>query len=179
MTLDGQLGFGQVAAGEAMTAAIQKARKSGIAAVTLRNSYHSGRIASYTCQAAREGMIGLVMVNAGGGGQSVAPFGGLERRLATNPISIAAPANDQYPVYLDIATSVAPEGKIRDYFQRGRPVPQGWITDAHGQPTTDPATFYAKPGGALLPLGGAAGYKGFGLAFMIDVIAGALSGAGT
>lgn len=179
LTLDGQLGFGQVAAREAMDLAIGKARRSGISAVTLRNSYHSGRIASYTCQAADAGMIGLVMVNAGGGGQSVAPHGGLERRLATNPISIAAPANEDYPVFLDIATSVAPEGKVRDYFQRGQSVPMGWITDDKGRPTTDPGKFYGVPGGALLPLGGAAGYKGFGLGFMIDVIAGGLSGAGT
>jgi len=177
--LDGQRGFGQVAAAEAMAVAIRKSRETGVAVVTLRNCYHSGRIGSYSCQAAEAGLVGIVMVNAGGGGQSVAPFGGIERRLATNPLSIAIPSRTGAPLFLDIATSVAPEGKVRDYFQRGKPVPEGWISDSFGRATTDPRAFYAKPGGALLPFGGAVGYKGFGLAVMIDIIAGALSGAGT
>jgi uncharacterized oxidoreductase len=118
------------------------------------------------------------MVNAGGGGQSVVPFGGAARRLATNPLSIAAPSGREYPLLLDFATSMAPEGKIRDYARRRAELPPGWIIDAAGRPSTDPRDFYGPPAGALLPLGGAAGYKGFGLAFMIDILAGALSGAG-
>ena len=177
-SLDGQNGFGQVAAHYAMSVAISKARQSGIAAATVRNCYHTGRIASYTLMAAEQGLVSLVMANAGGGGQSVAPFGGISRRLATNPLSIAAPAPDGQPVVLDIATSVAPEGKVRDYLQRGKSVPVGWIVDSSGRPTTDPREFYSPPGGALLPFGGPVGYKGFGLGFMIDLLAGALSGAG-
>lgn len=176
--VDGGRGFGQTVGKLAMRLAIRKAQSNGVAAVTARNSYHTGRIATYPLMAAAEGLLGIVMVNAGGGGQSVAPFGGLGRRLATNPISIAAPSGHEFPILLDIATSVAPEGKVRDCLLRDQPVPTGWLVDSKGNPSTDPKDFYASPGGALLPLGASAGYKGFGLAFMIDILAGALSGAG-
>jgi LDH2 family malate/lactate/ureidoglycolate dehydrogenase len=176
--LDGQMGFGQVIAKEAVELAMSKARSSGIAAISFSNSYHTGRIASYTLMAAREGFAAIAMVNAGGGGQSVTPFCGTSRRLATNPLSIAAPSGKEHPVVLDIATSVAPEGKLRDFWMKKKQVPAGWIIDADGCPTTNPNDFYASPGGALLPLGASAGHKGFGLAFMVDVLAGALSGAG-
>lgn len=176
--IDGQLGFGQVVTHHAQLRAIEQARRCGVSAVSVRNCYHTGRVGSYTEQAAAEGMIGIAMVNAGGGGQTVAPFGGLARRLATNPISIAAPSGGEFPLLLDIATSVAPEGKLRAHAQQRKRVPSGWIIDARGRSTNEPNDFYDTPGGALLPLGGAAGYKGFGLAVMIDVLAGALSGAG-
>ena len=176
--LDGQCAFGQVAAGYAMRLAMDKARETGIGAVTLRDCYHSGRLAAYSELAVHEEMIGIVMVNAGGGGQSVAPFGGSSPRLATNPISIASPPADPFPLVLDIATSVAPEGKIRDYLHRGQSLPEGWIVDSEGRPSTDPQDLYGPLGGALLPFGGPIGYKGFGLAMMIDILAGALSGAG-
>jgi uncharacterized oxidoreductase len=176
--LDGCRAFGQVAATEAMHLTLEKAGRSGIAAVTLRNCYHSGRLGAYSALAADAGMIGIVMVNAGGGGQSVVPFGGSARRLATNPFSIAAPTSGEFPLVLDIATSMAPEGKIRDHSLRGAKLPDGWIVDSQGRPSCDPSDFYGPPAGSILPLGGPAGYKGFGLALMIDVLAGALSGAG-
>lgn len=176
--LDGQRGFGQVAAAEAMSYAIDQARAVGVSVVTLSNCYHSGRLAVYSLMASQEGMIGIVMVNAGGGGQSVTPFGGLARRLATNPFAIAVPSEGDYDPVLDIATSMVPEGKVRDYHRRGESLPSGWIVDALGRPSNDAADFYSSPGGAILPWGGPVGYKGFGLALMIDVLAGALSGAG-
>jgi uncharacterized oxidoreductase len=175
--VDGGNGFGQIVCGEAMDLAIKKAQAHGVAAVSVRNSYHSGWLAGYSRKAASQELIGLVMVNAGGGGQSVAPFGGLARRLATNPVTIAAPSRNGFPLVLDMATSVAPEGKIRDCYQNGKAVPAGWLADSQGKPTVDAKDFY-ESGGALLPLGGPAGYKGFGLGFMIDILAGALSGAG-
>jgi uncharacterized oxidoreductase len=135
-------------------------------------------LAVYALMAAKAGMIGVVMVNAGGGGQSVTPFGGMERRLATNPFSIAVPLSGDFQPVLDVATSMVPEGKIRDYYRRGEGLPPGWIIDAQGRPACDAQQFYGPPAGAILPWGGPVGYKGFGLAFMIDVIAGALSGAG-
>lgn len=176
--LDGQRSFGQVAASEAMTMAMERARLVGVSAVTVCNCYHSGRLSAYSLMASRAGMIGVVMVNAGGGGQSVAPFGGLARRLATNPFAIAVPSGSSFDLVLDVATSVAPEGKIRDYFRRGELLPDGWIIDADGVPTRDAKEFYGPPSGALLPWGGPVGYKGYGLALMIDIMAGALSGAG-
>jgi uncharacterized oxidoreductase len=177
--LDGHLAFGQVIAVAAMRLAIQKARASSIGAVSVFNSNHVGRLASHTLLAAAQGMIGILTVNAGGAGQLVAPFGGTAGRLATNPISIAVPSPDaSAPVFLDMATSVAPEGKLRAFRQRGQQVPAGWIIDHLGRPSTDPSDFYGPPPGALLPLGGSAGHKGFGLGFMLDILAGALSGAG-
>ncbi len=176
--VDGGGGFGQVIARDAMLLAMKKARAGGVGAVSVRNCSHTGRIGTYTEMAAQAGLVGIAMTNSGGGGQLVAPFGGTARRLSTNPISIAAPSGGPHPIMLDIASSVAPEGKVRNYFLAGKSVPPGWMIDAAGNPTTNPADFYAKPGGALMPLGGAVGYKGFGLAFMIDILAGALSGAG-
>jgi uncharacterized oxidoreductase len=176
--MDGRQSFGQVAVAAAMKLTIEKARHNSVAAVTLRNCYHSGRLGAYSTLAADAGMIGIVMVNAGGGGQSVAPFGGSARRLATNPFSIAAPTAGEFPLVLDIATSMAPEGKIRDYSLRSEKLPEGWIVNANGRPSCDPDEFYGPPVGSLLPLGGQAGHKGFGLALMIDVLAGGLSGAG-
>jgi hydroxycarboxylate dehydrogenase B len=176
--LEGNQGFGQVAAAKGMTIAVEKAKRCGTAAVTVRNCYHSGRLGAYSELAAGAGMIGIVMVNAGGGGQSVVPFGGSERRLATNPLSIAVPTGGEFPLVLDIATSMAPEGKIRDYAYRNAPLPEGWIVDAEGRPSRNPHDFYGPAPGSILPLGGNSGHKGFGLAFMVDILAGALSGAG-
>jgi uncharacterized oxidoreductase len=176
--LDGQQGFGQVAAHHAMGMAIDRAGSVGVSAITLQNCYHSGRLGVYALQASKAGMIGMVMVNAGGGGQSVAPFGGMERRLATNPFSIAVPSGGDFDPFLDVATSMAPEGKVRDYYRRGEALPTGWIIDSEGRPSSEPQDFYGPPAGAILPWGGSVGYKGFGLAFMIDILAGALSGAG-
>lgn len=176
--MDGGQGFGQVIAREGMLLAVKLARGAGVGAVSVRNCCHTGRIGTYTQLAAREGLIGIAMVNTGGGGQSVAPFGGIERRLATNPISIASPTASGEPIVLDMASSVAPEGKVRVRFQAGKELPPGWMINAVGEPTTNAADFYNEPGGSLLPLGAAYGYKGYGLAFMIDILAGALSGAG-
>jgi uncharacterized oxidoreductase len=176
--LDGGQGFGQVIGREAMLLAVELARGAGIGAVSVRHCCHTGRIGTYTQMAAREGLLGIAVVNTGGGGQSVAPFGGIERRLATNPISIASPTESGEPIVLDMASSVAPEGKVRVRYQAGKQLPPGWMINAAGEPTTDPADFYDEPGGSLLPLGAAFGYKGYGLAFMIDILAGALSGAG-
>ncbi len=178
-SLAGNRAFGQIAGYDCMLLAIEKAREMGVAAVTVSNCYHSGRIGTYAEQATDAGMIGIILVNAGGGGQWVAPFGGAAGRLGTNPIAIGAPSTGAFPILLDIATSVAPEGKVRDCRNRGKQVPEGWILDTQGQPTTDPNDLYEPaPGGSLQPLGGSAGHKGFGLAVMIDILAGGLSGAG-
>ncbi len=176
--LDGGHGLGQIMARQAMDVAVNKARQSGMAGVTLVNCSHTGRLASYTRQAAVAGMIGIVMVNAGGSGQWVAPFGGREGRLSTNPISIAIPSGDRPLLLIDFATSAAPEGKVRAHLTSNKPLPDGWIVDHAGNVSTNPADLYGPPRGAILPFGGAQGYKGFSLALFVDVLAGALSGAG-
>jgi uncharacterized oxidoreductase len=170
--------FGQVAGHDATLLARDKARKQGLAAVTVRRSNHTGRLGTYGEMLAAENMVSLVMVNGGGRGQWVAPFGGRQRRLSTNPMVMAAPSPGHFPLLLDMSSCVAPEGKVRNYLQRGERVPAGWLVDADGHETTDPQALYTENPAALLPLGGSAGHKGFGLAVMIDVLAGALSGAG-
>jgi uncharacterized oxidoreductase len=118
------------------------------------------------------------MANAGGAALYVAPFGGSDGRLATNPISIAAPTQDDEPIVLDITSSVVAQGKIRVAVNRGDSIPLGWLINGEGEPTTDPRDLNGPPPGALLALGGIAGHKGFALGLMIDVLGGALSGAG-
>jgi uncharacterized oxidoreductase len=171
--LDGQHGFGQVMALRAMDWALDRAEHTGVSAVTLCSCSHTGRLGSYTERAIRRGMAAMMMVNTGGHGQWVAPFGGTAGRLATNPISIAVPTDSDAPLLLDMATSVVPEGKIRAVQTAGQPIPEGWIIDHRGQPATSPAELYGPPRGALLPFGG---HKGFGLAMLINALAGGLSG---
>ena len=176
--INGNWGFGHVIAKKAMSLAVQKAKSSTISAVSIYNCNHIGRLGSYPVMAANEGLLGMVMANAGGTALYVAPFGGTDGRLATNPISIAAPTRDDYPILLDITSSVVAQGKIRVALNRGDSVPLGWLINSKGEPTTDPHDLNGPPPGALLALGGIAAHKGFALALMIDVLGGALSGAG-
>ena len=129
-------------------------------------------------KAAEQGLIGITMVNAGGAALSVAPFGGIDRRLGTNPISVAVPACDADPIVLDITSSVVAQGKIEVAVNRGDSVPLGWLIDNKGNLTTNPHDFDSSSPGSILPLGGLAGHKGFGLGLIIDVLAGTLSGSG-
>ncbi len=173
--LDGGGGLGIVMAGKAMDLAITLARASGCGVASMRHCGHSGRLGSYTSHAAQHGMVGMMLVNGGGKGQWMAPHGGRSGRLATNPLSIAAPAEDGEQLMIDLATSTAPEGKVRSEMLAGHAIPPGWVVDAEGRPSTDPAALYGPPQGALLPFGG---HKGFALAMAVDALAGGLSGAG-
>src|SRR5439155_22247256 len=121
----------------------------------------------------RLALIGTV--NSHGGGHRVARPGGTQGRLSTNPLCIGAPT-DGPPLVLDIGTSVCAEGKVRVCYQNGERVPEGWLLDAEGRPTTDPSVLYTEPRGTILPLGGAQAYKGFGLSLLLDALAGGLSG---
>lgn len=174
---DAHFNLGQVAATQALRIATEKARSGGIASVFVRNCNHVGRLGSYTRRAALDGFAALMSVNSPGPG-GVAPFGGLDRKLGTNPISLAAPAGDDAFV-LDMTTSATAEGKLRVAYQKGESVAEGLIIDGHGRPSTNPADFYDPPVGAILPLGGPLlGHKGYGLSVMIDVFCGVLSGSG-
>ena len=128
--------------------------------------------------AAEVDMVGITMVNAGGTALYVAPFGGRDGRLATNPIAIATPTREGHPILLDITSSVVAQGKIRVALNRGDSVPLGWLMNSEGEPTSDPQDLMTSPPGVLLPLGGIAGHKGYALGLMIDILGGALSGAG-
>ncbi|HEX8969261.1 MAG TPA: Ldh family oxidoreductase, partial [Chloroflexota bacterium] len=108
--------------------------------------------------------------------KQVTPFGGREARIGTNPLSVAIPSDLDGPLFLDMATSAVAAGKIQLAVSRGEPVPLGWIVDRHGRPTSDPTQL--RQGGALLPLGGAEGYKGSGLAVIVEILCGLLTGLG-
>jgi len=176
--INGNWGFGQVIATNAMEIAIEKARKTSVSSVTVQCCNHIGRLGDYALMATQHEMIAMVMVNNHGAGRNVAPWGGRERRLSTNPLCIAIPTDQPTPLLMDITSSVVAEGKVRVMRNRGAQIPEGWIMDAEGNPSTDPNDLYGPPQGAILPFGGMVGHKGFALSMIIDMLSGGLSGAG-
>jgi LDH2 family malate/lactate/ureidoglycolate dehydrogenase len=174
--VDGHWGFGQVVSERAMNLAIEKARASRVGSVTVARQAHVGRVGDYPLMAARAGYIGLMFCDSGRTAKPVVPFGGREARLGTNPLCIALPSDLEGPVYIDMATSAAAGNKLGVYRARGQQLPPGWIIDREGNPSTDPEDYYR--GGALLPLGGPQGHKGYGLGFMVEVFTGLLTGLG-
>ena len=176
--LDGNWGFGPVIATRAVELAIEKARQTDVSSVAVSQCNEAGRLGGYACLAADAEMIGVLMANDHGGGTCVAPHGGVEGRLSTNPIACAVPIEGQDPIMLDMSTSVVASGKIRVKQHRNEAVPHGWLIDTEGKSTTDANDFYSTPPAALLPFGGIAAHKGFGLSVIVDILAGALTGAG-
>ena len=174
--INGNWGFGFVVTERAMRMAIEKAKAHGVAAITIHYQSHIGRLGDYATMALEEGMIGLVTADSGAGPKMVAPFGGRARRLGTNPICIGIPSDMEGPVLLDMATSAVAAGKITLARSRGETVPDGWIIDKDGNPTTNPEDYRA--GGAILPVGADQGHKGYGLSFMVEVFSGLLTGLG-
>lgn len=166
--VDGDNGMGQVAASYAMRQAIARAREHGIGAVGLRRSRHCGAMAYWAIQALATDCIGVATTNAG---LNMAPTGGLDRIIGNNPLAIAVPTNRPWPMVLDMATSVVAGGKLDVAAIRRQKIPLDWATDAEGRPTDDPVVARR---GLLLPVGGP---KGYGLAVMLDVLAGVLTGA--
>lgn len=173
--VDGQAGFGQSIGEQAVALGIQKCGRHGVAVIALRNSGHLGRIGDWPLQAARAGVLSLHFVNTTGAGILVAPFGGSQRRLSANPIAAGIPIQGAVPILLDISACTIAEGKIRVALNKGIDVPENCIIDAAGRPTTDPKVFYANPPGAILPI---AAHKGYGLAVLCEILAGALTGGG-
>ena len=176
--IDGHGGLGQVVARRAMELAIRKAREIKISSVGAYNLYHLGRLADYTRMAAEQELVGIMTANTGGASPLVAPFGGRAGRLGTNPISIAFPTGGSVPFVLDMTTSVVTEGKVRARRQRGERTPEGWLIDHEGHPTSNPEVLYQEPRGSILPLGGQAGHKGFGLAMVVEILSGILARGG-
>lgn len=166
--VDGDNGLGAVVAAYAMREAIKRAGETGSCWSAVRNSNHFGTTAFYTQMAAEADMVGIGMTN---GVALMAPWGGTEPYMSTNPLSIAVPGEDG-PVVMDMATSVVARGHILLASTRGdKTIPAGWALDAEGRPTTDTQAALA---GTVMPM---AGYKGAVIAFMIDVLSGALTGA--
>ncbi len=175
--VDGRKGFGQVVAREGTAAGVARAREAGVAVVALRNAFHVGRVGAYGEQAAEAGLVSLHFVNVVGHPPLVAPFRGSDGRFATNPVCLTVPsAGGKPPVVLDFATSLVALGKVRVAMMRGETMPDGVLVDAKGRPTNDPRVMYAEPKGAILPFGL---HKGYGLAFLAELLAGALTGGGT
>jgi uncharacterized oxidoreductase len=173
--IDGGWNLGQVVAKYAMNVCIEKARKNVVGLVTVRNSHHIGRLNTYAEMAMAQDMIGIASVNSA---SYVAPFGGKSKQLGTNPLCFAIPSGEEPPMILDMATSVWARGKIMVHMARGEELPENIFMDPDGNPTTDPS-WYTK-GGVLRTLGGEiAGYKGFGLSLLVEILTGALTEGGT
>jgi len=164
--VDGDQGPGQVAAEFATDVSIELAREHGAGVVAVRRSAHFGAAAYYAMRAAEQGLVAMAMTNTEPLG---IPWGGSEPALGTNPICLAAPAGDGI-VNLDMATSQVAMNRVWNARDEGRPIPEGWGVDADGRTTTDAAAVVAG-----MPLGG---YKGYGLALMVEVLCGVLAGAG-
>ena len=166
--VDGDNAMGHVVMTYATQLAIKKAAESGLAWVGTRNGNHAGAGAAYSSMPLAQDMVGLYMTVANG--NHMAPWGGVELILGTNPISFAIPAGTEPPVVLDIATTVTSYGKVKLAAQKGESIPVGWMIDRYGQPLTDPKR---SSEGLLLPIGG---YKGYGLNVVIGMLAGVLNG---
>jgi LDH2 family malate/lactate/ureidoglycolate dehydrogenase len=180
--VDGNLGLGHVVAVRSMRLAIEKARIYGLGAVAVRRSTHFGIDGYYPLMAVKAGMIGMSFTNAR---PSIAPTFGVKPMLGTNPIAFGAPTDEECPFLFDGATSITQRGKIEVAERAGKAVPEGWVINHDNTPATDPGDIlpgFDKGANALLPLGGMgelmAGYKGYGLAVMVEILSSALqSGA--
>ncbi len=171
--VDAQRGYGQVTARQATELGIERAKSTGIACVGARDCHHIGRVGTYGELAAASGMVSLHFANVVGHIPFVAPWGGRDRRMQTNPFCCAVPTDGE-PIVLDMATSAVALGKVRVAALKGVPVPEGSLFDAEGVPTNDPTAIAG--GGALGPFGA---HKGYGLALMCELLGGALAGEWT
>ena len=167
VTIDAGNALGQLTSAQAVALLIERAGRQGVAAVSVRNGFHFGMAGYWARQLADAGLIGMVLSNTR---PLMPPPGAAERRVGNNPIAIAVPAAKGTPLVVDLALSATAMGRIRLAESAGRAIPEGWAADAEGNPTTDPL---AAIKGMLLP---AAGPKGFGLAVMVDLLCGGLSG---
>ncbi|MGG5819272.1 malate/lactate/ureidoglycolate dehydrogenase [Falsiroseomonas sp. HW251] len=183
--VDGKFGFGQTVAPQAVELGIARARQHGIAVVGLRNAGHIGRVGDYAETAIRANLISVHFVNVAGS-VLVAPFGATDRRFSTAPFSVGVPLPGR-PLVLDFATSLVAEGKVLVASNGGKPLPANALVEPDGRLSGDPHTLYGEYGavgprdvtkgqGAIRAFGE---HKGSGLAFMCEMLAGALTGGGT
>jgi LDH2 family malate/lactate/ureidoglycolate dehydrogenase len=180
--IDADASLGHPVSVHAMNLAVDKCRDTGVAVVSVVNSHHFGAAGCYSRIAADRGVIG--MVTASTRGVTLVPTFGAEPVMGTNPLAFAAPARRNPPFELDMATTTVAAGKVKVYKLNHKPLPAGWVVDGAGEPVTDPEQafrhVFEKPEGGITPLGGAravGGHKGYGLAVMVHILGGALSGA--
>jgi LDH2 family malate/lactate/ureidoglycolate dehydrogenase len=169
LLVDGDNGMGQVVGVRALELGLDKARESGGVSVGVRRSNHYGAGAYYVQRAVARDMVAFAYSNAP---PTMAPWGGVDPYVGTNPYAFGVPAGEHPPIILDMATSIVARGKIILAAERGEPIPEGWALDKQGNPTTDAREALE---GSVLPFGGP---KGYAISLMIDIMAGALTGAG-
>src|SRR5579863_7020064 len=183
--VDGKFGYGQTVAPQAVKIGIEKCKRSGLAAVALRNAGHIGRVGDWAEMAAADGLVSIHFVNAAGS-VLVAPYGGVERRLSTAPYCVGIPRQGQGPIVLDFATSIVAEGKVLVASRGGKKLPKGALIDLDGSLSEDPAVLYgphsadgprdySQGKGAIRAFGD---HKGSGLALICELLGGALTGTG-
>src|SRR4051812_6428798 len=183
--VDGKFGYGQTVTPQAVRIGIEKCKKAGLSAVALRNAGHIGRVGDWAEMAAAEGLVSVHFVNAAGS-LLVAPYGGVEKRFSTAPYCVGIPRQGQDPIVLDFATSIVAEGKVLVASRGGKKLPKGALIDADGSLSEDPAVLYGayetegtrdhtKGTGAIRAFGE---HKGSGLAFICELLGGALTGTG-
>lgn len=168
--------LGVVGAERAADIALAKAREHKVAIVATRNCNHAGRLGHYLEKISTEGFIGLGFCSSPRHGHFVVPWGGRDGRLSTNPLAYGIPADGGNPIISDFSTSQTPEGKIRLYKNRSQDLPEGWILDAAGKPSTSPSDFYGPPQGGILPFGGRLGYRGYALGLLVEIMGTILAG---
>lgn len=166
--VDGDNGMGQLATMIGTKECIKKAKEFGVSVVGINNTNHFGIAAYYSMLMSKEGLIGIVMTNTS---PLMAPFGGIEAKLGSNPITVAIPTNEEPDIVLDMATSNAARGKLEVAMRNNQSIPDSWAITKEGERTTDPKEGLA---GTLLPIGGP---KGYGLAVVVDILSGLLTGA--
>ncbi len=174
LVVDGNWGFGQVVATRATEWLIERTREHGSGAVAIRRCAHVGRAGAYPEMAAEQGLVALAFVSGGGMQPRLAPYGGRRPVFGTNPLAAAVPLPGSPPVVIDFSTAAVASGKIRVLRDRGEALPEGWIQDAEGRPSTSAADYY--DGGMLLP---AAAHKGYGLCLLVELLAACLTGVGS
>ena len=166
--IDGDNAMGPVSARYCLDYAIEKCKKSGVFTVFSRNNNTFGPAFYYSLKAAEKGYIAFICSNSPA---QMAPIGGVERLLGTNPFAMVVPVKDGDPIIVDMATSVVAKSKFKEYKNAGKPLPDGWALDKEGKPTCDPDEGMS---GLVLPM---AGFKGYAISMLIDIISGVLSGA--
>jgi len=167
--VNGNRSFGQIAATFAMDVAIKKAKQEGLSVVGCYNMSHVGRLSDYITMASEKDLVAVALCN--GGGPNVAPYGGRQRVMGTNPIACSVPSNLGRSIQIDFASAASAEGKLREARNKGEGVSEGLLLDKYGNPSTDPNDFY--DGGAILPIGG---HKGSALSLMVEVLGGIFTG---
>jgi uncharacterized oxidoreductase len=174
---DGERGYGQVVARAATEVGIAKARETGVAVVALRNVHHIGRVGTYGEMCADAGLVSISFVNITDQRPAVAPWRGGDARFGTNPVTVAIPGpSPDRPIISDMATSLIAMGKVRVARNKSEELKPGTILDQQGQPSVDPAVMYQQPRGALITF---AEHKGYALAFICEILAGAVGGGRT